>query len=132
MSIKIVDNPKSLNVNGENLEVVQSYGEILKRLLQGKSVVHWEGGNSLHPIIRDMEYCKILPIYYKNVKKGMCVFCELEDGTLMVHRVNDIITRNDRHWFQIGDTWGNVFGWSKDIFGLAEPTNIFQSIENFK
>lgn len=59
---KIVNNPTTLKINGDELRVVQDNEEILKCLKNGESVVHWEGGYSLHPIIQNMEYCKISPI----------------------------------------------------------------------
>ena len=126
MERKIVNNPTTLKINGDELRVVQDNEEILKCLKNGETVVHWEGGYSLHPIIQNMEYCKISPIKTEDVKVGMCVFCCLENGTLMVHRVNDIITRNGVKWFKIGDTWDTTYGWTPNVFGLAESTDYFQ------
>ena len=124
---KIVNNPTTLKINGDELRVIQDNEEILKCLKNGESVVHWEGGYSLHPIIQNMEYCKISPIKTEDVEVGMCVFCSLENGTLMVHRVNDIITRNGVKWFKIGDTWDSTYGWTPNVFGLAESTGYFQA-----
>ena len=126
MERKIVNSPTTLKINGDELRVVQDNEEILKCLKNGETVVHWEGGYSLHPIIQNMEYCKISPIKTEDVKVGMCVFCCLENGTLMVHRVNDIITRNGVKWFKIGDTWDTTYGWTPNVFGLAESTDYFQ------
>ena len=129
MDRKLVNNPTTLKINGDELRVIQDNEEILKCLKNGESVVHWEGGYSLHPIIQNMEYCKISPIKPEDVEVGMCVFCRLENGVLMVHRVNDIITRNGVKWFKIGDTWDTTYGWTPNVFGLAESTDYFQAYQ---
>ena len=126
MSI-IVDNPISLEIEGKEIPVVQSYESIKKFLDEGKTVVHWEGGDSLHPVIKNMEYCKISPISIDDVKVGDCVFCRLDSKYFMVHRVNDIINHNVQgKWFKIGNTWDNTYGWTQDVYGIAEATDVFQ------
>lgn len=75
-----------------------------------------------------MEYCKITPIESKkDAKIGDCVFCRLMNGSFMVHRITDKVKREfEGTWYKIGNTWDETYGWTKEVFGIAESTDIFE------
>jgi hypothetical protein len=127
--MRIVNEPKKIH----GLRVVQDYKEIAEALQNGESVYHWEAGDSMRPLIRHMEYCKIVPCVPIDVKRGDAVFCKLKDQHTgeeyyMVHQVWEISNcgYDHRMWFKIGSTGTNIFGWSCDILGKAYGTDIFQ------
>lgn len=123
-----VDDPEEVVIDGKSLRVVQDYEAIKDAMDKGETVVHWEGGQSLFPLIKDMEYCKITPIHdIKDVHVGDCVFCKINGYVYMVHRVtNKAENPFDGQWLQIGNTWGEIYGWTQDIYGIATSTNVFQ------
>lgn len=130
MEKQIVNEPKEL----EGLRVVQDGEEIYKAITNGESVMHYEFGNSLFPILKSGEYCKISPIKKEDVVAGMPVFCHFyyrnEEGQVadmyMVHRCTEVVKRDGEFYFRIDGTDGTHFGWTKDVSGVAESTNIFQ------
>jgi hypothetical protein len=133
MKKTIVNEPKEL----EGFRVVQEGKEILEALKNGETVMHWESGYSMHPIISHMEYCKITPIgeiVDKAFFVGKPVFCHfvypLKEGGYgdfyMVHRCTEVIERDGEIYFRIDSTDGNCFGWTKDVYGIAENTGYFQ------
>lgn len=128
---KFVDNPSKIEIDGEEIEVIQDYSDLIKSVSKGNTVAHWESGDSLFPIIQDMEYCKVSSINKDDVIIGMCVLCVIEDVAPMIHRVVDIVERDNEKWFKIGDTLNNVYGWTTNVIGLAEHTNIFQTINRW-
>ena len=117
----------TLKVDGKEYLSIRDYEEIKKNLENGNSVVHWEEGTSLYPIIKDREYCLIKPIKsIDDIKLGDCVFC-LVRGYYMVHRVIDIIVHpTEGKYLEIGDTWNNVFGWTQNVYGIATSTGFFK------
>lgn len=128
---EIVNEPKELH----GYRVVQDGKEIFEALSNGETVMHWEAGNSMYPLLMHMEYCKIRPIEKHKVSAGDPVFCKFdyfdkEDGqykeAYMVHRCTEVFVRNGDWYFKIEGTDGTVFGWTKDVYGKAERTNVFQ------
>jgi len=133
MEREIVNEPKEL----KGFRVVQDGKEIMEALQKEETVMHWEAGNSMHPLLMHMEYCKImplrLPIRNKDFLIGKPVFCHFvyktEQGYqdfYMVHRCTDIYERDGEQYFRIEGTDGTNFGWTKDVYGWAESTGIFQ------
>jgi hypothetical protein len=133
MEKQIVNEPKEIN----GYRVVQDGKEIYEAISKGETVMHWESGNSLHPILMHMEYCKIHPAKKQEIKIGDAVFCKFlyrnEERKIsdfyMVHRCTDIVVRGDEYYFKIEGTDNTLFGWTKDVYGGAESTNIFQNEE---
>jgi hypothetical protein len=37
-------------------------------------------------------------------------------------------SHTDELWFKIGSTSSTVFGWTKQVYGIAKGTNIFQEL----
>ena len=125
---KIVDNPTEI----EGLRIIQDPIEMIKALKNKETFYHWEYGDSLYPLISSGEYCLIKPCEPNEVKRGDCVFCIIEglDGNIhpMVHQVWEIsdASYTNELWFKIGSTSTTIFGWTKNVYGIAKGTNIFQ------
>lgn len=123
---QFVDNPPEIN----GIRVVQDGIEIYKALITGETVYHWEFGNSMFPILMSGEYCKIRPIMDPHeVNVGDAVFCSFQGKYFMVHRCVDKFERDGIVWFKIATTGDAVYGWTHEVFGIAESTNIFQNGE---
>ena len=128
---EIVNQPDEL----DGYRVVQDGKEIYEALQKGETVMHWESGNSMYPILMHMEYCKIYPVEKHVVKQGDAVFCKFyyrgEDQEIheiyMVHRSTEVFVRGGEYYFKIEGTNNQYFGWTKDVYGIAERTNIFQN-----
>jgi hypothetical protein len=131
--MRIVNEPDTI----DGLRVVQDNEEIAEALRHGETVYHWEAGDSMKPLINHMEYCKIIPMKLPVANKefiiGKPVFCHFvyktEQGYqdfYMVHRCTEIYVRDGEQYFKIEGTDGTVFGWTKDVYGWAESTGIFQ------
>lgn len=123
--MRVVNDPEYI----DELRVVQDSYEIADALENGETVMHWELGDSMAPIINNAEYCRIEPVSdLTDIKVGDAVFCKV-DGYHMVHQV--ICISNSGHdgkpWFKIGSTDKTVFGWTQEVFGKAYGTDIFQS-----
>ena len=120
-----VMNPKNI----ENWRVVQDYDEILEALNNGEEVFHWENGTSMQPMLRHREYCHIRPIREnEEIKPGDAVFCRV-NGCLMVHMV--WLTSNASHngvkTYLIGSSGGSLYGWTDEVYGIAQGTSYFNS-----
>lgn len=116
----------------DGIKVVQENDEILEELLKGNTVLHWEFGDSMSPLIRNTEYCKIAPCNPIDIHEGDAVFCDIEyegHAYLMVHMVGKISTASHEgcRWFQIVSTNGTIFGWTRNVYGKAVGTDIFQN-----
>jgi len=136
MKKEIVNQPEEIN----GIRVVQDEKEILSALQNGETIMHYEFGNSLFPILKSGEYCRIRPIgeitvgIDKELIIGKPVFCHfvypIKEGGYgdfyMVHRCTEIIERDGELYFRIEGTDGTNFGWTKDVYGIAESTGIFQ------
>jgi hypothetical protein len=130
--MKIVNEPETI----DGIRVVQDNEEIADALRHGESVYHWEAGDSMTPLIRHMEYCKIVPIGIAGaISRGDAVFCKMRDRLTgeeyyMVHQVWEIANcgHDGEYWYKIGSTGTTVFGWSNEILGKAYGTDIFQDI----
>lgn len=135
MAKEIVNNPETLH----GYKVVQDGKEIYEALQKGETVMHWESGNSMFPLLKNMEYCKIYPVgdnkFVKDTILGKPVFCSFkyrdrEDNKIkdayMVHRCTEVYERDGELYFKIESTDGTVFGWTTNVYGIAESTNIFQ------
>ena len=126
--MKIVNEPKTI----EGYRVIQDPKEMEEALKNGESFYHWEFGTSLAPLINDREYCFVKPCVTSDVKRGDCVFCVLHDSMgnswPMVHQVWEISDANHANelWFKIGSTGTSIFGWTKDVYGIAKGTDIYQ------
>ena len=126
---KFVDNPQEI----DGIRVVQDPNEMVNALINGETIYHWEFGDSLAPIINNGEYCKIAPCSPIDVNRGDCVFCVIHangQAYPMVHQVWEISDcgYDGELWFKIGSTMSTIFGWTKDVYGIAKGTNIYQEM----
>jgi len=109
---KIVNEPREI----DGMRIVQDSWEIAEALKNGETVLHWEAGTSMQPLINHMEYCKITPCVPIDVKRGDAVFCILDDGMgheyPMVHQVWEISDASHKNelWFKKGSTMTTNFG----------------------
>ena len=55
----------NIKIKGIEYPSIDEYETMEKALKEGKSIVHWEEGHSLYPIIKSREYCLVKPI--KNI-----------------------------------------------------------------
>jgi hypothetical protein len=129
--MKIVNEPKDI----DGIRVVQVDSEIEEALKNGEQVYHWEMGDSMSPLINNLEYCLIKPCKPTDVKRGDAVFCVMTDPTSgerygMVHQVWEIsdASHTDELWFKIGSTMTSIFGWTKEVYGIAKGTDIYQKL----
>jgi hypothetical protein len=131
--MRFVDQPTEI----DGFRVVQDSEEIAKALRNGETVYHWEAGDSMSPMLRHMEYCKIVPVAHPDdVKEGDAVFSKLNSDTkpllhyYMVHHVwqKADFGHDGKTWFKIGSTMTTVFGWSSEVLGKAYGTDIFQEV----
>lgn len=131
--MRFVDQPTEI----DGFRVVQDSEEIAKALRNGETVYHWEAGDSMSPMLRHMEYCKIVPVAHTDdVKEGDAVFCKLNsDANPMLHyyMVHQVWQKADfghdgKTWFKIGSTMTTIFGWSSEVLGKAYGTDIFQEV----
>ena len=120
---RIVNEPQEI----DGFRVVQDSQEIYRALQQGETVMHWERGNSMFPILADSEYCRIRPLQEgEEPNAGDAVFCSFHGQYFMVHRCIEKIRRGDTTWYKIGTTGDTVYGWTNEVHGIAESTDVFQ------
>ena len=131
--MKIVNQPTEI----DGIRVVQDSEEIADALRHGETVYHWEAGDSMSPMLRHMEYCKIVPVAHPDdVKEGDAVFCKINSDPnpmfhyYMVHQVwqKADFAHDNKTWYKIGSTMTTVFGWSSEVLGKAYGTDIFQEV----
>jgi hypothetical protein len=124
---KIVESPKEIN----GITVVQDIREAMECLKNSETIARFEWGNSMFPILNSGEYAIVTPVNklkhgIGSVEKGDAVLCSV-NGILMTHRVIDVVKTPYRGvWFKIGDTHATIYGWTQDVYGVAESTNIFE------
>jgi len=119
----ILNSPEKI----DGKRVLNDPNKMIDALKSGETIYHWEGGTSLAPLINDREYCIITPCHPIDVKRGDCVFCEVQ-GIPMVHQVWEIsdASHTNELWFKIGSTNNAIYGWTKKIYGIAKGTDIYQ------
>jgi hypothetical protein len=121
--MRFVNRPDTL----DGLRVVDDGEDILQALQNGETVMHWEFGNSMFPYLKSGEYCKIRPIAsIDEVNIGDAVFCTFRGAYHMVHQCTNKYERDGHVYCQISTTSGTVYGWTDEVWGIAESTNVFQ------
>ena len=127
-NLKFVEKPSQI----DDVKVVSSYRDALIELKQGNPCCMFENGISMFPILFDREYCKLTPVEKpsEEIKVGDGVLCSV-NGSMMIHRVTDIVhTENKGIWFQIGSTYGYIFGWTdeRSVYAKASETGYVEKI----
>lgn len=123
--MEIVNSPSFIN----GIKVAKDYGEVIESLKNNELVMHYEYGDSLSPLLNSGEYALIKPCKPIEVKRGDCVFCEVQ-GVLMVHQVWEIsdASHTNELWFKIGSSMNTIYGWTKKIYGIAKGTDVYQGL----
>lgn len=137
MSKTIVESPTTI----DGIRVVQDEKEVLEALSKGETVCRFEWGDSMHPILKNGEYAKLIPIKdLSEVKRGDAVFCKIKDEEnggeyYMTHMVWEISTSshdgNEKPWFKIGSSMFSIFGWTQDVYAIAVGMNVFETSDIF-
>lgn len=112
----------------KQFRVVNDIHEAVEELKNGNTIARFEYGDSMSPILSSGEYCVVEPIRnIEDVKQGDAVLCNV-NGYLMTHMVIMVSTSaaDDEPYFLIGDTHMNIYGWTKEIYGIAYGTNILE------
>ena len=116
--IAFVHYPEEIN----GIPVVQDPREVVERLAAGETIARFEYGDSMYPVLVSGEYAKLTPVTsLDEVKVGDAVCCNVMNN-FMTHRVISEHTTPEGKCFQIGDTWGHIYGWTDIVYAIA--TNI--------
>lgn len=121
--VRYVKNPSTIN----GVIVENNALKALEMIKNGQSVARFEFGNSMHPILTSGEYCILCPLNGREANIGDAVFCEV-NGYLMTHMVL-MKSRNaseDRPYYLIGSTDGQLYGWTKKVYALAQGTRVLE------
>lgn len=131
---KFVRQPKELF----GFPVIQQESDLVNALTQGLTVARFEFGDSLSPIINSGEYCILKPISENDeIKVGDVIFGLVRsfggNYAYMTHMVLNISDSGygKTKWYQIGSSWGDIFGWTNQILAKAEGTNVFEKAEKY-
>lgn len=126
-NFEYVTNPKTIG----NIKVVNDENEALNALQNGETVMRFEWGDSMEPLLKNGEYAKLVPVQsLDEIQIGDAVFCGIKDVIgheyLMTHMVRCIShTAKDGVMFQITDSWGRAnYGWTNKVYAKAYGTNV--------
>ena len=106
----------------DGLTIVQDVDETIKYLKNGETVARCEFGDSMLPIFKSGQYARLTPCY-NNPNIGDAVFCCV-NGVWMIHLVW-MVNKPSKQCL-IGDTSGNMYGWTSEILAIATPMNYIQ------
>ena len=82
-------------------------------LLAGETIISEEPGNSMLPLIKSRQPCKIEPATWESVQVGDIVYCSIGRHTY-THLVKAI---DPNRGCLIGNNHGRINGWTKRIYG---------------
>ncbi len=85
----------------------------IQKLLDGKTIISKEPGNSMLPIIKSKQPVRLTPISWEDCKVGDIVFCKVR-GNVYTHLVKG---KNDKRGLLIGNNHGRINGWTKNVYG---------------
>lgn len=116
-------------------DIVNDPIEAIKQLRQGKTVLRYEWGDSMLPLLQSGEYCKLIPKEKTTINVGDAVFCEV-NGCVMTHMVMMISNIQDKPMYLIGSPNFNhetnsfpIYGWTSNIFAKAIGTKKIHSLK---
>lgn len=121
---KYVKSPKKIF----DIKVVNDIQQAVEELENGNLIARFEYGDSMSPILSNGEYCIVEPIVdVEDVEEFDAVLCNV-NGILMTHIVVQILIseNNKERYFLIGDSHKNIYGLTKEIYGIAHGTNIIE------
>lgn len=82
-------------------------------LARGETIVSKEPGNSMTPILKSRQPCRIAPATWEEVEVGDIVLCKVR-GNMYTHKVT---AKNPKRGVQISNNKNYVNGWTKRVFG---------------
>lgn len=85
----------------------------IEKLKEGKIVEFRPRGNSMVPLIKSGQLCKVVPVIKDVLNVGDIVLCSV-GGNQYLHKITAIV--GDR--FQISNNQGHINGWTKSVYGL--------------
>ena len=114
-------------------KVIQDIEEAIEHFKKNQDcIARFEFGNSMSPILESGEYCVLKPIQYYSQPQsilGKAVLC-IVNSHPMTHMVWNISTSSANGvYYLIGDSHGNIYGWTNQVFAVAKGTNIFEREE---
>ena len=102
----------------DGMDVIQETTIAYDSVRSGQTIARYEFGDSMFPILKSGQFCKIVPLTEKDeIKQGDCVFSNI-DGCINTHMVW-LISENEKgeKMYCIASTSGHIMGWTKDIAG---------------
>lgn len=84
-----------------------------KKLLEGKTIISREPGNSMTPILKSRQPVRLAPVKWEDVEAGDIVFCKVR-GNYYTHLVKAV---DQNKGCLIGNNHGRINGWTKQVFG---------------
>lgn len=85
----------------------------IKKLLEGKTIISKESGNSMMPLIKSKQPVKLEPVEWEDCEVDDIVYCKVK-GRLYLHLVK---AKDKKKGLQIGNNKGFVNGWTKTVYG---------------
>jgi hypothetical protein len=85
----------------------------IQDLIDGKTIISREPGNSMTPLIKSRQPVKIEPATWEDIKKGDIVYCKVR-GNVYEHLCTAV---NKKRGCQISNNHGHVNGWTKTVYG---------------
>lgn len=82
-------------------------------LLEGKTFITNERGNSMVPLIRSGQCHKLTPVKIEDCNVGDIVYCKVK-GKFYTHLVKAI---DSKKGLLIGNNKGGINGWTKQVYG---------------
>jgi hypothetical protein len=84
----------------------------IKLLLEGKTIISKEPGNSMLPLIKSRQPVKLTPVKWEDCEVNDIVYCKVR-GRLYTHLV---IAKDKKKGLQIANNKGFVNGWTKTVY----------------
>ena len=110
----------------QDCPVVQDVPKAVECLVENKvTIARYEYGNSMMPILRSGQFCKIRPLDIgEQAEVGDALFCYVNGyvGTHMVLTKSNIDP--NRTWYLIGMTNMQPLGWTSMVFGIATAMDV--------
>ncbi len=85
----------------------------VEKLQRGETIVSREPGNSMEPVLKSRQPCRIAPACWQECRTGDIVYCKVK-GNYYTHKVKG---KNEKRGLLIGNNHGGINGWTKNVYG---------------
>jgi len=85
----------------------------VEKLLAGETIISKEPGNSMLPLIKSRQPCKIEPTTWEKVKTGDIVYCKVRGN----HYTHLVKATDKNKGCLIGNNKGRINGWTRQVYG---------------